>query len=102
MFVGIKRQNIFAWTSLIFLTEVAFENIPQFFIQMISNNKSDGWQMFEVVSIILTAVIIIYEIINYSIYAIKYHCLGIIPEDDLQMSSDEKKREDDKWEQEKN
>lgn len=44
--------------------------------------------MFEVASIILAAVIIIYEIIYYSIEAIKYHCLGIMPEDDLQISSD--------------
>jgi hypothetical protein len=60
---------------------VIFENIPQFFIQLINNNKSDGWDAFEVFSVILTAAIIIYETINYSFEAINYHCLGIKPED---------------------
>jgi hypothetical protein len=81
MFVGNTKKELLAWSSFIFLTEMVFENIPQFFIQIINNNKSDGWDAFEVFSVILTAAIIIYETINYSFETINYHCLGIQPED---------------------
>lgn len=77
IFVGNKKKELLAWSSFISLTEVVFENIPQFFIQIINNNKSDDWDAFEVFSVILTAAIIIYETINYSFEKINYHSLGM-------------------------
>ncbi len=74
LFVGIDDEKFLSWGSLIFLTEAVLENLPQFFIQIINNNKSDGWDLFEAGSILLTAGFLIYELINQSFKARVYYC----------------------------